>query len=233
MRLAVSPGRAGAGALACCVALCLVAGGCGSGKSSAKAAAGSSTSSSTTPVTTAPPSSCPAPVPGSTTVPPDLGTVLLAHVPGDYLPQDEAATMTGPTGIDAFAAEDGRPDAKQALEQAGYQGGYEREWAESAPENRVLVGLYRFASTQGATTYLARLEAQDAGPAPDGSTPVPFPVPDVPGGAGWATNGQGGAGATIAYSHCGYVVSVEVDGHTVDVDTGVAQTVAAQQLARL
>ena len=117
----------------------LVLAGCSHGRGPSTAAPSSTRiEAAGAPVTTTAPYPCPANAPAPIGVGggPSLAN-LFVTVPPDYQQVDDATGDSGPTDVNALAAQDSEPGALAALQQAGYVRGYAREWAKSTPVDRV------------------------------------------------------------------------------------------------
>jgi len=200
------------GALAGC-ALLVLACGCssGSGKSAPNpTVAPTSTASTTT-------SSAPTTTSTTTTLPagPSVASLILVTAPDPFVREPDSAADTGPTDLTKAATDDVlSPDAHDALVNAGFVRGYQRQWASNNDVSQNLfVFLYEFATPAGAQTYVQHWRGAILGGANAQGVAVPAPfTPIVPGSFGLAAKDATGASAIVLYAKGNFAVQVSVTG---------------------
>ena len=180
-----------------------------------------------TPSTTAP-TEFVEPVPTTSPVNPDIQAFLIADVPPGYRLAAEGLGDAGPIDLEKAIREDGDPDAREALTEAGFDTGYQRVWVNDQ-EDEIVDYLYRFRDDDGAQRYSARLS--EGSTAEDGFTE--FPVEGIPGAKGFAGELETGSSAIVLFSKGVYAVQVVVNGREPGGQQGLVSRLAADQYLRL
>jgi hypothetical protein len=215
------------GSLAGCALLLVLACGCSSG--SGKGAPNPTVASTSSVATTT--SSVPAATSTTTTAPagPSVGSLILVTAPDPFVREPDSAADTGPTDLKKAATDDVlSPDAHDALVNAGFVRGYQRQWASSSTVSQNLfIFLYEFATPQGAQTYVQHWRGAILG-ANEGAVPAPF-TPIVPGSFGLAAKDASGSSAVVMYAKGNMAVEVSATGVPNIDQTGPANAAALAQ----
>ena len=157
-----------------------------------------------------------------------LATLLIADLPAGYIQQPDTVGDTGPSDLAKAARDDGKPDAAGALTADRFLAGYQRLWATADRSKRVIVYLYDFQTSAGASAYEKRGITDDEND-PE-SRAVPFPVSSIPGATGLAS-AQRPTVALVVFARGSYVVQVVTSTPTGS--RSLAEQLAAQQYGRI
>jgi hypothetical protein len=157
-----------------------------------------------------------------------LATLLIADLPAGYIQQPDTVGDTGPSDLAKAARDDGKPDAASALTADGFLAGYQRLWATSDRNQTIVVYLYDFRTSAGASAYEKRGITDDEND-PE-SRAVPFPVSSIPGATGLAS-AQHPTVALVVFAKGSYVVQVVTSTPTGS--RGLAEQLAGRQYGRL
>jgi hypothetical protein len=125
--------------------------------------------------------------------------------------------------------DDGSPDAEAVLTKDGFVRGYQRLW-ENGNRFRIIVSLYQFAGSSGATAYhdyiVAGLRSQASG------TLKEFSVPTVPAVVALEVYDSTGVLASVSFAKDVYVVQIGIIGRSTRDVEKVARQVAEDQYKR-
>ena len=157
-----------------------------------------------------------------------LATLLIADLPAGYIQQPDNVGDTGPSDLAKAARDDGKPDAASALTADGFLAGYQRLWATRDGSQRIIVYLYDFRTSAGASAYEKRGIADDE--TDPESRAVPFPVSSIPGATGLAS-AQRPTVALVVFTKGSYVVQVVTS--TATGSRSLAEQLAGRQYGRL
>jgi len=157
-----------------------------------------------------------------------LATLLIADLPAGYIQQPDTVGDTGPSDLAKAARDDGKPDAVGALTADRFLAGYQRLWATADRSKRIIVYLYDFQTSAGASAYEKRSITDDEND-PE-SRAVPFPVSSIPGATGLAS-AQRPTVALVVFARGSYVVQVVTSTPTGS--RSLAEQLAAQQYGRI
>ena len=157
-----------------------------------------------------------------------LATLLIADLPAGYIQQPDTVGDTGPSDLAKAARDDGKPDAVGALTADRFLAGYQRLWATADRSKRIIVYLYDFQTSAGASAYEKRGITDDEND-PE-SRAVPFPVSSIPGATGLAS-AQRPTVALVVFARGSYVVQVVTSTPTGS--RSLAEQLAAQQYGRI
>jgi hypothetical protein len=161
----------------------------------------------------------------------DLSRLLLTSVPAEYKVQPNDVGDTGPSDLAKAVKDDGEKDARAFLTKAGFVRGYQRLWVK-ADDEQVVVFLYQFNDHAGAVDYGNR--GSDPGTAKEsGFTVTPFDVPGIEGALGMTAHDGEFASSAVIFSKGPYLVQLMANGPTPAGLPDLAQTLAADQFARL
>ena len=157
-----------------------------------------------------------------------LATLLITDLPAGYIQQPDNVGDTGPSDLAKAARDDGKPDAANALTADGFLAGYQRLWATADRSQRIIVYLYKFQTSAGASAYEKRGIANDEND-PE-SRAVAFPVSSIPGATGLAS-AQRPTVALVVFAKGSYVVQVVTSTPTGS--RSLAEQLAGRQYGRL
>jgi hypothetical protein len=175
------------------------------------------------------------PVRSTTSIPvagPTLRSLIPTEVPSGFPRKPDSAADTGPTDLKKAAADDVlSSDPRQALVNARFLRGYQRQWAaEGGAANIVTAAqnflfLYQFATPEGASSYVTHwrtaILAQNTGP-----TPVSFSPLNIPGAIGLRASDVDGSSGVVLFAKGPYAVEALVTGRA-----NIDQSLAASALA--
>lgn len=158
----------------------------------------------------------------------EVEALLLTDVPAGYEPAIENIGDAGPVDLEKALAQDGAPDAQDALTTAGFETGYQRVWVNDQ-EEEIVDFLYRFADPAGAQRYATRL--MQARTVEEGFRR--FPVAGIPGANGFAGDIETGTSTVVIYAKGVHVVQLIVNAGLAQPQQTVATRLAAEQYTRL
>lgn len=161
----------------------------------------------------------------------DLSQALDISVPEGYLRQPDTVDDTGPSDLEKASRDDGGDDARDVLTKARFVRGYQRMWSRSE-DDEILVYVYQFADSAGATEYTARLTV-DAGTPVEGMTTATFTVPTIDGAVGMSASDPTFASSSVIFVKGPYSVQTVVNGTSPTGLQSLATALAEEQHSRL
>jgi hypothetical protein len=182
-------------------------------------------------------STSPAAQPTMTPTPTSTATskaVALAHlfittVPGGFTLEPDSVGDTGPSDLAKAARDDGSANAAALLTQDGFATGYQRLWARQSDGTYVVIFLYRFDDSTGATRYGQHGVGLLTGDPAAQRTSVS--VPGISGATGLTGTVHGKPVGAVVFSKGDYLVQVGMQG--AGASPGAAIQLAQDQFARL
>lgn len=181
-------------------------------------------------VETAPPTDDTVGVTDTVSAADSLEGLLVTSVPEGYIQIDDAIADTGPSDLAKAVRADGGTDAEAVLTGAGFVSGYQRSWQTEDETGLIIVFLYQFSDSSGASSYGARtIETFDSDPTLEA---VPFEVdgiPDVAARSLTSLEADGRLGASVVFTKNGYLVQIVVLGPTDGENQALAGQLALDQ----
>ncbi|MGD9795031.1 MAG: hypothetical protein AB7V43_16290 [Acidimicrobiia bacterium] len=164
----------------------------------------------------------------------DLGKVIVTSADtvhgGPWVLQPFEVGDTGPTDLAKAISDDGGSDAEQFLTDAEFVDGYQQLFIANA-EDQLVVQLFRFATADGATSYLQRWSSSLA------STGQPFGVINLPDAVAVGIEDTTTQSAIVLASYDTTFIAVQTNVAAGVISNqevaGIAADVARQQVAKL
>ena len=169
----------------------------------------------------------------ATTPAPTISELIVSTAPAGLVLQPDNVADTGPTNLVKAVNDDNSPDARAALLSAGFEQGYQRQWAGTDANgnttNQDFLFLYRFATPAGAQAYaqhwrLALLNTNQGSPIQS------FTPPFIPGANGLSVQDpQLASTGVVLFAKGQYAVQALVIGGVSVDESGPATQLAYEQ----
>jgi hypothetical protein len=161
----------------------------------------------------------------------DLSEVLDIAVPDGYTLQPDEVGDTGPSTLEKAIADDGAEDAADVLARTRFVRGYQRMWSRS-DDDEIIVYVYQFADTTGATEYTQRLK-DDLRAETDGVPAALFEVENIDAAMGVNDADTSFATSSVTFAKGPYSVQMVVTGPSPTGLQTLATALAEEQYSRL